>query len=363
VKDTDTIQEAEKALMGCLESPPFIQAVRFDERERSEGSYRPDLVARITTPDGEKIVFIEVKNNGQPRYARQAINELTLYAQSSPDSYEVFIAPYISPSSARMLKEAGIGYVDFAGNCLLNFEKVFINIEGKPNPFPKSRELRTLFSPRASRIIRVLLADPFVAWKVDEVSKKAEVSLGLVATVKKILLDREWIMERNVGFALIKPEELLQEWVSQYTYRKNRISNLYSIKDESAIEQELKEYCSVNNIRYALTLFSGASRVAPYARYKGVYAYIEDGSKETMLQQALGLKQVATGPNVTFLVPYDEGVFYGLMKYNEMPVVSPIQLYLDLKSYKGRGEDAAQFLFEQVIGPSWLQKQTTEKER
>jgi len=34
-----------------------------------------------------------------------------------------------------------------------------------------------------------------------------------------------------------------------------------------------------------------------------------------------------------------------------------------LKSYKGRGEDAAQFLFEQVIEPSWLQKQTTEKEK
>jgi hypothetical protein len=58
VKDSDTIQEAEKALKDCLESPPFIQAVRFDERERSEGSSRPDLVARITTPDGEKIVFI-----------------------------------------------------------------------------------------------------------------------------------------------------------------------------------------------------------------------------------------------------------------------------------------------------------------
>ena len=362
MKESDKIQEAEKALKDCLTSPPFIRSVSF-ERERPEGSFRPDLVARITTPDGEKIVLIEVKNNGQPRYARQAVNQLTLYTQKLPDSYGVFIAPYISPASAQMLKEAGIGYVDFAGNCLLNFEKVFINVEGKPNPFPKSRELRTLFSPRASRIIRVLLDDPFIAWKVADLSKKAKVSLGLVAEVKKILLDREWITEGNVGFTLIKPEELLQEWTSQYTYGKNEISNLYSIKDESLIEQELNDYCSANNIRYALTLFSGASRVAPYTRYRGVYAYVEDGAKAATLQQALGLKQVTTGPNVTFLKPYDEGVFYGLIKYNEIPVVCPIQLYLDLKSYKGRGEDAAQFLFEQVIEPSWSQKQTTEKER
>ena len=103
--------------------------------------------------------------------------------------------------------------------------------------------------------------------------------------------------------------------------------------------------------------------MAPYTRYRGVYAYVEDGAKAATLQQALGLKQVTTGLNVTFLKPYDEGVFYGLIKYNEMPVVSPLQLYLDLKSYKGRGEDAAQFLFEQIIEPSWSQKQTTEKER
>ncbi len=362
MKEADTIQEAEKALRGCLENPLFIKSFEFG-RERSTDGPQPDLIARIATSDGEKNIIIEVKNNGQPRYTRQAINQLTLYAQKFPYSYGVFIAPYISPVSARMLKEAGIGYVDFAGNCFLSFEKIFIRIEGKPNPFPQNKELRTLFSPKASRIMRALLNDPFVAWKVDKLSKKAEVSLGLVAEAKKILLDREWATERAVGFALTKPKELLQEWASQYSYRKSMVSDLYSMKDESIVEEELRTYCSAKNIRFALTLFSGASRVAPYARFKRVYAYIEHGVQEMLLEKALDLKQVATGPNVTLLEPYDEGVFYGLSKYNEMPVVSPIQLYLDLKSYKGRGEDAAQFLFEQVIEPSWLQKQTTEKEK
>jgi hypothetical protein len=113
-----------------------------------------------------------------------------------------------------MLKEASIGYVDFAGNCFLNFEKIFIRIEGKANPFPQKKELRTLFSPKASRIIRVLLNKPFTAWKVEELSRNAGVSLGLVAKVKKILLDRECIDEKPVGFALMKPQELLREWSS-----------------------------------------------------------------------------------------------------------------------------------------------------
>jgi hypothetical protein len=360
VKERDLIQKAEQALRECVMGPPFIRSIDFEKKPLKSGA-SPDFVARITTPEGEKSLLVEFRYNGEPRYARQAINQLILYTQRSPNSYGVFIAPYISPASAQMLKEANIGYVDLAGNCFLSFEKVFINIGGKENPYPQSKDLRTLFSPRASRIIRVLLNGPYTPWKLEELSRSAGVSLGLAAKVKKLLLDKEWIEEKPVGFALAKPSELLEEWASQYTYKKNQVSDLYSIKDGSVIEQELNDYCNAKSIRFALTLFSGASRVAPYATFNRVYAYVEGGVQEMMLEKALGLKPVGTGPNVTLLQPYDEGVFYGGMKYEGIPVVSPIQLYLDLKGYKGRGEEAAQFLFEGVIQPSWEQRQSIEQ--
>lgn len=358
LKEQAIIETAERAFRDCLKDLPFVQSIRID-REPSEAGFQPDLAATIATIDGEKTVYAEVKANGQPRYARQAINQLILQVQKSPGSYGVFVAPYISPSSARLLKEAGIGYVDFAGNCLLNFGHIYVNIEGRTNPFPQNRDLRTLFSPKTSRIMRVLLNVPFTAWKMDGLSKEAGVSLGLVAEAKKVLLDREWIEEKAVGFALIKPGELLREWSSQYNYRKNKIQNLYSIKDEATVEQEIRQFCSKNDTPFALTLFSGASRVAPYARFRRVYAYVQGDTKG--VQGALSLKSVDSGPNVTLLEPYDEGIFYGAREYDGMPVVSPVQLYLDLKGYKGRGEEAAKFLFERVIEPAWLQKQITEK--
>ena len=67
----------------------------------------------------------------------------------------------------------------------------------------------------------------------------------------------------------------------------------------------------------------------------------------------LQLKKVETGPNVTLLHPYDDGVLYGLQGINEISVVSDIQLYLDLKSYRGRGEEAAQAILEQRLRPKW----------
>jgi hypothetical protein len=35
-------------------------------------------------------------------------------------------------------------------------------------------------------------------------------------------------------------------------------------------------------------------------------------------------------------------------------IVSLIQIYLDLKSYKGRGEEAAEVLLRDVIKPKWV---------
>ena len=46
-------------------------------------------------------------------------------------------------------------------------------------------------------------------------------------------------------------------------------------------------------------------------------------------------------------------MFFGAEKVDDIRVTSPIQTYLDLKSLKGRGEEAAQFLRQQIIQKRW----------
>ena len=67
----------------------------------------------------------------------------------------------------------------------------------------------------------------------------------------------------------------------------------------------------------------------------------------------LGWKPVPSGANATLLVAADEGVWYGLQQVGEDPVVSDVQLYLDLVATKGRGEEAATFVLEQRLRPRW----------
>ena len=54
-----------------------------------------------------------------------------------------------------------------------------------------------------------------------------------------------------------------------------------------------------------------------------------------------------------FLGPYDEGVFYGTQVIDDIRIVSPFQIYLDMKGYRGRGEEAAEVLLRDVIKPKW----------
>jgi hypothetical protein len=110
--------------------------------------------------------------------------------------------PFISEESAKICTEAGIGYADLAGNARLSFDHVFIETRSPENPFREKRETRSLFAPRATRALRVVLQGPLRAWKVVELAESARVSLGCVSAVRQQLLAREWAAEEPGGLNL-----------------------------------------------------------------------------------------------------------------------------------------------------------------
>jgi len=338
--------KAEKTLRDVLEKIPFLK-IRSIEREKQG----VDLLVTLNLGDWKQVLVAEVKNNGQPRMARDAVNQLIRYRNTYPNAYFIFVAPYISPQSADICMKDGVGYLDFAGNCYLSFGQVYIEQTGKPNPYRTRRDLVSLYSPKSSRVLRVLLNNPGRVWKTQDLADEARVSLGQVANVKKILLDREWITKRD-GFSLVEPWRLLEEWATVYTYRKNEVRNFYSLNSISEIESDLAKVCKEKGIEYALTGFSGAARFAPAVRYTRTMAYVYTTREN--VASLLNLKEVESGANVMLLGPYDEGIFYGTQMIEDIRIVSPLQIYLDLKGFKGRGEEAADVLLRDVIKPKWL---------
>ncbi|MEE9530391.1 MAG: type IV toxin-antitoxin system AbiEi family antitoxin [Syntrophobacteria bacterium] len=344
------INQAEEAVKACLDGVPFIK-IQEISKEVARGDVQADLFVKLASPSGTRNLILETKTNGQPRFAREAISQLLRYREVLPGAYGVFLAPYISQKAAQICTDEGIGYMDLSGNCRLCFGEVYVEKDGRPNKFSEKRNLQSLFSPKASRIVRVLLTDPQKAWKVAELADEAVVSLGQVSYVRKLLTDREWVRKTAEGINLSKPEELLAEWAENYTYRDNQVRDFYSLQTISEIETSLAEVCDRFGVEYALTGFSGAARFAPAVRFQRMMAYVSILTDEILAE--LKLKEVTSGANVSLLIPYDEGVYYGSEVFDGVRVVSPIQLYLDLKGYRGRGEEAAEALLERVILPLW----------
>lgn len=351
MKEDALRKQSEQALLSCLKEIPFLRIKKI-KAELKNGELRPDLMIQCLDGREEKILIIEAKESGQPKSARDAINQLLVYLNAAPKSYAIFSAPYISPQTAAMCLKSGIGYLDLAGNCSLQFDQVFIKKEGNPNPFSEKRDLRSLYSPKAERALRALLNQPKLSWKVTELRVAADISLGQAHNVKKLLLDREWLKMTKNGFQLAQPGALLKEWSENYDFRRNTVNDFYSMLPLPELEAKLAVLCEKEKLPYAFTGLSGSARVASSGRYQRATAYVETDDLAKLVKD-LGLKEVASGANLTILTPYDAGVFYGKTPYDGAQVVGPIQLYLDLLGFRGRGEEAAALLLEKVIEPLW----------
>lgn len=306
---------------------------------------------RVETPAGSRAVIVEVKDLGQPRIVRDAVNQLARFTGNIPNAYGVIMAPYISPAAAEICRQEGMGYADLAGNCWLCFDQVFISKEGKENPFARKRDLRSLYSPKAERVLRVLLSAPARWWKVQPLAKEAGVSTGQSFNVKKLLLDREWMETGDEGFRLTDPGKLLAEWEENYDFRRSTVREFYTLRPIAEFEGLLAETCAKTKSTYALAGFSSAARYAPMVRYQRAMAYLTGNIDD--VAERLELKPVTSGANVSLIAPYDDGVFYGAETRGGAKLTSPVQTYLDLRQLKGRGEEAADFLKQQVIQPSW----------
>jgi hypothetical protein len=350
MKENEIREQATKAVRACLGEVPFMQ-VKQVRRNQRQGNVVADLLLDFQIKEGPSgQIVVEVKANGQPRIAREAVNQLLRCRTAFPEAYAVFVAPYISPAAAEICANDGVGHLDLAGNCRLSFGQVFIRRDGVRNPFPQRRDLRSLYAPKSTRVLRVLLMRR-TEWKTQPLADEAGVSLGQVANVKKRLRDREWVADGNAGFRLTNPQSLLTEWAEHYTYRKNIVRDFYSMKEPDELEEVLATACGELDIPYAFTGFSASRRISPAVRGQRAMAYVSTIS-ESLLER-VGLKEVQSGANVSLMIPYDDGVFYGARDVEGLRVVCSVQLYLDLNGCRGRGEDAAAAIWKQELSKLW----------
>lgn len=261
------------------------------------------------------------------------------------------MAPYISEASAELCSNNGVGFCDLSGNCRIAIGPVFLSDRGHPNRYPKEDHAKTIFkqsSRTTSAILRELLKDTTASWKVKDLANAVGCSTGLVSRVRTYLLEQRWAEVTPAGIRITDAASLLKEWSRAWSIDNGHIIHCYTLDPIPVFEEKLGRAVQERQLNAYLTGFSGGVRYAPVVRYTKAHVW-SSGEDITRLIELTGLKEVDSGSNITIYIADSKEMFIDSRVRNGVPVVSPVQIYLDCTQLKGRGEEMAEAVLNKEI--------------
>ena len=347
-----------ESLISALFRELFAEMGEFDVLANSDTPEHVDILVRESGTGTEFRFNVKSRERVTPQIADNLFERISSEKQTRGKTTFVFLAPTISDRVAEIARKHDISYMDYAGNCLITNERIGLlmhrkgfktKLEKSSSPPPTN-----VFSPKSSRIIRAMLSDPSRRWQVSELAEhpNVDVSMGLASKVKHALLYQSYAREENQLLTLKNPRELLHAWAKNYRGIEET-AKFFVRGDVEAIENEIASWCLSNKHQYALARMSAAWRQAPEVRYNVANIYVRPSATTDRalksLKEECGARPVDTGHNLVFLSPYDSSVFAD--QIGEPHQTSPLQTWLDLKQMSGRGEEAAEAVFEKHLAP------------
>lgn len=212
----------------------------------------------------------------------------------------------------------------------------------------------SIFSDKTSVILRKMLMRPGDEWVIQDFIKTKDACYGIgQGRVAAVLneMDRLGYLERKKrgaksGAILANPDKLIADWVDEYRFDYNETRSFYTADKD--ILRRIRDYFKDKQDGYALTLHTGANLYTSFVRTEHAHLYLnaEDLEKDLLdLRQKLDLKQLVQGGNVHIIRPfYKKSVFFNARNIRGYPVVSNLQLYLDLYNFQPRGREHAEHL-------------------
>jgi hypothetical protein len=140
---------------------------------------------------------------------------------------------------------------------------------------------------------------------------------------------------------------LIDLWTRQYDWRKNaQLVFAAPIGDPARFLRRLPKMLPKR--RWALTMQAGASLLAPHSTWDKVHIYVDVASPRDLpsIGASAGWLPDPTGQVVMMGPYYDDAVWVDLQVVRDLPVVSTLQLILDLWHYPVRGREQAEHLLE-----------------
>lgn len=248
-------------------------------------------------------------------------------------------------------RKAAQSFIDLRGEVFLEVPGLLIDKKVKPRKDQRRPELATAdpFTDLASKITRWLLENPpGIACGVRQLANVTKVSLGTASKIVRVLEARELIVVSRIGrkatITVENPRALFTAWASVYDWSQNVSLRVHApIADPKAFLSTLPKKFTMLSERWALTMHAGASTVVQHAVSRQTHIYVENTNADSLEAIAAQLNWVPDAEGgLTLMRPYyRKSLWSGITRTKGLPVVSPLQLALDLWNYPVRGREEA----------------------
>jgi hypothetical protein len=248
----------------------FVKAVDFARPSRSHDQTF-DGTLKIRTPKGTYAFVVETKTSYLDRSVLNAlINRAN--ARTTPHREPLLLlARYVPAPSAEKLIEAGINFVDLAGNMHLALNKDYVRtVLGNKETRAQSSRILT---PARIQLLFALAAKPEAAnWSVRQLSDIAGVGKSNVAQLRRQLVAGGLLKSSKRGYALAPEKELEEELLRGYDriLRPKLLIGRFRTQESApeALFKKLKPVFGNSSVEWSITGGPAASLLQHF--YQGI---------------------------------------------------------------------------------------------
>jgi len=258
------------------------------------------------------------------------------------------------------LRANGVSFIDLRGAVHLTLPWALIDrTDLTPTQIVRARGAPVdPFADKSSLIVRTMLEFTSArSWSVRELARTTGVALGTTSDVVRALTDRGLVTLTRAGrTAQIRIPDVaavIETWAHAYDWRMNRSLPVHvPVGNVDRLLRRLPTLFAGGR-RWALTLQAGASLRVPHATWERLHVYVDLPStqKNALAEFAAtaGWEPASDGRLVLLAPYYRATVWPGLRQLERLPVVSDLQLILDLWNYPLRGREQAEVLLRSLV--------------
>ena len=305
----------------------------------------PDGCLALQLPSGKRILIVCHVVISRPTVEKFR----SIFAAEMKSGAELlFAATSFTQSFVDSYSEKGIHFFSRDGACRITLPGIITYIVKIQNKSQKESRNSggSPFVGKGAMIPRIFFDQPQRVWTLVELASDAAMTKAYASIILHRMLDNGYIRQEDNGYLLVNPEKMLDDWLSVYRFNRYVRRQMFAAsfdalrKGLNIVAESLKS----QNARFGFMGSSGAYLRAPYMESSIVMAYTEQIPDELP-----NLFPVESDGNVILYIPQNAGFLFGGHEVDGLPVVSDVQLYLDLKRMPGRNTDQADYLRDTLL--------------